>query len=218
MAYQSLDWQQTHKNRTDLTGLLTHLTRRTPEMDAIGVLIRILTERTLQGSRKGFIIGNKDVVCFQESPLYSVAENAINHIEDVESGRVSKVRYDPCGLAFHKSSISQLYMNGQLLPDSGVRPVIYERSDLARQFIDPDQYWRIVDLDIRNLYFNGKITDWTYEREWRLAGSLNFRYETVTVLLRNTYQYQDFLNRLERIDNTIIKQLGGIVILETLLY
>lgn len=219
MAYQATHWRETHKSRTDLTGLLTHLTRRQDEnnLDATGVLIKILNERTLMGSRKGFIIGNRDVVCFQEAPLYSIAENAINHVEEYEANKVTRLRYDACGLVFHKSTISQLYddISGQVIPNSGVRPVIYERSDLARQFLPPDQYWRIVDLDIRDLFWGGNITDWTHEREWRLTGSFKFRYEFVTVLLRNNKQYQDFMTRM---DINIVKQLAGIVILDTLLY
>lgn len=218
MAYQASHWKDTHKNRTDLTGLLTHLTRRQEENDlnAVHVLIKILNDQTLIGSKKGYIVGGREVVCFQEVPLYSVAENAINHVEDYEANKVSRLRYDACGIAIHKSIISQLFTTSQqLIPEAGVRPVIYERTEFAKQFISPDQHWRIVDLDIRNLYLGGSITDWTHEREWRLLGSLTLRYDILTVLLRDTAQYKEFMNK---INPDIVKQLAGIVILETLLY
>ncbi|UTE76758.1 hypothetical protein [Rossellomorea sp. KS-H15a] len=218
MVFQISQWNQTNKNRTDLTGLLTHLTRRQgAEMSATDVLVKILTERQLRGSSKGFIIGGNEVVCFQDIPLYSVAENAINHIEDYESGKTGKLRYDACGISFHKSTISQLYTldSNQRIPDFGARPVIYERSELAKEFIHPSQYWRIVDFDLKELYFNGQVTDWTHEREWRILGSLTFHYNLITVLLRNAEQYREFMLK---IDPAIVKQLGGIVVLDALLY
>ncbi|MYL37357.1 DUF2971 domain-containing protein [Halobacillus litoralis] len=217
MPYESLNWKQTHRNRTDLTGLLTHLTRRQEEygLNSTDVLIKILNERTLRASSKGYIVGNKPVVCFQEVPLYSVAENAILHVEEYESMAVQKLRYDACGLVFHKSEVSQLVMDAKPIPDMGVRPVIYERTELAKQFLPDNEYWRIVDFDIRELIHNGKITDWTHEREWRVPCDILFNYSSITVLLRNTYQYQEFMYK---INHSIVNQLGGIVILEKLLY
>ncbi|WP_409253858.1 hypothetical protein V1502_08155 [Bacillus sp. SCS-153A] len=218
MAYQTFQWNQTNKNRTDLTGLLTHLTRRQePNLNATDVLIKILTERQLLASSRGFIIGGHEVVCFQDIPLYSIAENAINHVEEYEAGEIGRLRYDACGISLHKSTVSQLYTqeNYQIIPDKGARPVIYERSELAKQFVHQDQHWRIVDFDLKDLYHNGPVTDWTHEREWRILGNLTFHYELITVLLRNSAQYREFMSK---IDPTIVKQLGGIVVLDTLLY
>ncbi|HDR7431273.1 hypothetical protein ABWK26_25425 [Bacillus toyonensis] len=46
MAYTPTTWKQTYKERTDLTGFLTHLTRPQPEnnLEATDVLIKILRE------------------------------------------------------------------------------------------------------------------------------------------------------------------------------
>ncbi|TYS46792.1 hypothetical protein [Bacillus infantis] len=73
MAFQAMDWKVIQKTRSDLTGMLTHLTRRQDDknLNAIDVLIKILNEKNLAGSTKGFIIGSQEVVCFQEAPLYS---------------------------------------------------------------------------------------------------------------------------------------------------
>jgi hypothetical protein len=218
MAYQNLHWNQTNKNRTDLTGLLTHLTRRQlPELNETDVLIKILKERQLRASSRGFINGGYKVVCFQEIPLYSVAENAINHVEDFEAEKIGRLRYDACGISFHKSLISQLYstQSGEMIPDAGARPVIYERSELAKNFIHKDQHWRIVDFDLKQLHFDGPITDWTHEREWRILGDISFAYSMITVLLRNAAQFQEFMSK---IDPEIVKQLRGIVVLDTLMY
>ncbi|MCU5395972.1 hypothetical protein CN639_23985 [Bacillus toyonensis] len=88
----------------------------------------------LQGSKEGYIVGEYKVVCFQEAPLYSIAENAINHIEEYErhvqgtTTHFMKLRYYPCGLSLHKESIYQLIdgITGQKISNLGVRPVIYE--------------------------------------------------------------------------------------------
>lgn len=217
MSFQKSHWLVNNKNRTDLTGYLTHLTRPTEEYpDPTDILIKILNERILRGSSKGYIIGGHKVVCFQDIPLYSVAENAINHIEEYERGN-AKLRYYPCGLAFPKESLSYLVdaKTKIPIPNSGVRPVIYEKSDVARNFLPEEQHWRIVDLDISGLNSGGPVTDWTHEREWRLLGDVEFFYNTVTVLLRDGNQFRNFISK---INPNILRELGGIVVLDTLLY
>lgn len=215
MPFQAADWQANNKNRSDLTGYLTHLTRPTNEYpDPTDLLLKILNERKLKGSSKGYIVGKHKVVCFQDMPLYSVAENAINHIEDYEREN-NKLRYYPCGLAFPKASLTTLVNSTTKMSIPGVRPVIYEESGIARSFIREDQHWRIVDFDLSGFYQEENLTDWTHEREWRLLGDLEFFYGGVTVLLRDGKQFQNFISK---INPNILRQLGGIVCLDTLLY
>lgn len=222
MVYNPAAWKQTYKNRTDLTGFLTHLTRPQPQnnLGATDVLIKILNERMLQGSKEGYIVGENRVVCFQEAPLYSIAENAINHIEEYERHVQStttpfmKLRYYPCGLSFHKDTIYQLLDGtGQKIPNLGVRPVIYEETSIAKSFLPESEYWRIVDFELDR---EKGITDWTHEREWRIkTDGFIFHYPNTTVLLRDSNQYHEFMNR---IDPDVVKQLAGIVCLDKLLY
>ncbi|MDT3498298.1 DUF2971 domain-containing protein [Bacillus toyonensis] len=223
MAYTPTTWKQTYKERTDLTGFLTHLTRPQPEnnLEATDVLIKILREGTLQGSTKGYIVGNEKVICFQEAPIYSIAENAINHIEEYEryvqstTNPYMKLRYYPCGLSLPKQVLYQLVdsVTRQVIPNIGVRPVIYEKTEIAKGFLPENEYWRIVDFELTG--GNG-ITDWTHEREWRIkANYFKFPYGIVTVILRDSNQYQEFMSKIEP---DIVKQLAGIVCLDKLLY
>lgn len=219
VAYSPTAWRKTNKDRTDLTGFLTHLTR--PQLQnnlgATDVLIKILRERILLGSTEGYIVGKDKVVCFQEAPLYSIAENAINHIEEYEkkANPFAKLRYYPCGLSFPKEVMYQLFDGNTMdpIPNLGVRPVIYEKTEIAKQFLTENEYWRIVDFEL----IGGEgVTDWTFEREWRIkTDSFTLHYSNTTVLLRDSNQYQEFMNKIEP---DIVKQLAGIVCLDKLLY
>lgn len=77
-----------------------------------------------------------------------------------------------------------------------------------------NEHWRIVDFDLSGFYQGTNLTDWTNER-WRLLGDLEFFYGGVTVLLRDEKQFQNFISKIN--PNTL-RQLGGIVCLDTLLY
>ncbi|MFU1903147.1 DUF2971 domain-containing protein [Bacillus thuringiensis] len=220
MVYNPTAWNQTHKSRTDLTSFLTHLTRPQFEsnLNETDVLIKILREATLLGSTAGYIVGQQKVVCFQEAPLYSVAENAINHIEEHEKDPSIRLRYYPCGVTFPKHYLYQFGdNNGNAVPNLGVRPVIYEKTDVAKSFLPPSQHWRIVDLELHSMiYPNSNITDWMHEREWRVCtDAIHFHYAMTTVLLRDSNQYREFMNKIEP---DIVKQLAGIVCLDKLLY
>lgn len=209
------------KNRSDMSLYLTHLTRRKGEdFSAVDVLLNILISNRpdfgfFKASKDGFINGSP-VVCFQESNLYGIAQNAINHFEDWSSGKEKRLRYEPCGISLPKSSLYTLVDSINANPTGfGARPVIYERTEIAKQFLRPDQHWRIVNL---NLY-SDQLIDWTFEREWRVNTDFYFYLNTATILLYNTTQYQEFVNKLQtrgRID--ILTKLTGIVVLDRLIY
>lgn len=220
MSFTHSAWMGTTKNRLDMTNLLTHLTRPLPQLNlsATDVLIRILKERTLIGSttESGFIIGHRRAICFQDAPLYSIAQNSVNYIEDYEREPKGKLRYYPCGLAFPKNSLFTLYSNIDGSPLPGARPVIYEKKEIAKTLLHPNEHWRIVSMDLGNGQTDNGIINWTHEREWRIPiDNLGFHYNSVYVLLRNQLQYQEFISK---IDMEIVKQLAGIICLEPLLY
>lgn len=220
MEFTHTAWMETTKNRLDMTNLLTHLTRPLPQFNltATDVLIKILRERTLIGSttESGFIIGNRRAVCFQDAPLYSIAQNSINYIEEYEREPKGKLRYYPCGLAFPKNSLYTLYSNFDETVIPGARPVIYEKKEVAKTMLPPHEYWRIVSLDLGSGQSDYGIINWTQEREWRIpVDSFGFHYNSVYVLLRNQLQYQEFISKIEI---EIVKQLAGIICLEPLLY
>ncbi len=62
--------------RTDFTSRVTHLTCRTEGRSAFDNLIKIFEGKQLKRSitDSGFIVGDRPAVCFQDVPLFSIAE------------------------------------------------------------------------------------------------------------------------------------------------
>ena len=93
--------------------------------DAFETLWKILQEKTLKASgNEGFIVGDKKAVCFQEVPLYAIAENLI--FEDALEG---KNRYSHFGLRFNKIRMFKL----------GARPVIYGKTEELKRMLEDFQ-------------------------------------------------------------------------------
>lgn len=80
-------WRERISNRSDLAARITHLTRGDTDDEAFDKLWKILLEKNIIGSgTEGYIVGDKKAVCFQEVPLYSIAENLI--FEDALGGKI----------------------------------------------------------------------------------------------------------------------------------
>ena len=175
---------------------------------AIDILIKILKERTIQGSTtsSGFICGDIPAVCLQEAPLYSLAQNLYTEQEYRAVNTGAKIRYMPIGLMFPKNYICEL----------GGRPVIYDKTEIAKQFLSLDQHWRIVNF---NLEDQENIIDWTHEREWRIPNQLQFDLDKVTVLLSRDRTYQLFIEECRKISEIdIVSSIRGIVNLGAVFY
>jgi hypothetical protein len=93
----------------------------------------------------------------------------------------------------------------------GGRPVIYERLDVARKFISEDELWRVVSFDLSN---KESIIDWTHEREWRVKGDFEFDLEFAYILLTKHSSYNSFINK---VNEDILKNIGGIIVLDPIL-
>lgn len=127
----NVEWKHRIARRSDMSSGLVHLTRPCGEMKAYDILLKILQERTLVGSKnttvdgqeRGFICGNDPVVCFQNVPLLSIVENVNYERELCESGKNKTERYKPVGLQFDKRYIYR----------HGGRPVIYEKTIIAQK-------------------------------------------------------------------------------------
>ncbi|GAB6154734.1 hypothetical protein JCM17380_34840 [Desulfosporosinus burensis] len=182
-AFDYGDWQDRISKRIDITGMVTHLTKPSEgsltSMDeseinlrAVDTLIKILKEKKIQGSNKekGFINGDIPAVCFQEVPFFGLVQN-VEFEKERRSKGSSKIRYCGVGLSFNKFNVFE---------NCG-RPVIYEETERAKQILPENQYWRIVNLELH--VGVSKIVDWTHEREWRLPGDFNFRYDLTHVVL-----------------------------------
>lgn len=145
--------------------------------DEFEVLKNIIREGGLRASlsyRNGraTVYGNTPVVCFTEMPL-------INFLQYVKK-RNRRTRFTEYGIALLKNEV---YKNGG-------RPVIsglsvgneFEYLDSSKRIIKPEilpfsEQYRYVKLDI--------YTDWTHEREWRIACDSNQNILTVLDDYRN---------------------------------
>lgn len=212
MAYEEENWLNRASTRTDMTTMITHLTKKTNDHSAIEILMNILHERTIKGSDPGsssYIVGKNKAVCFQESPLLSIAENILYEqryeellrLQNINTNNL-KVRYQGVGIAFNK----------MLVYSKGGRPVFYESTDIAKTILPPDEYWRIVNF---NLNDSNNIIDWTHEREWRVKGDFEFELEQVTLIISNKNRYKKLL---EMDKYGYLEQVRGIVCLEPILF
>jgi len=214
MSFTFSDWKERIVNRSDITGMLTHLTRpsaidfddneETINRKSVDNLIRILSSKCLNGSTtsSGFIIGCRPAVCFQDAPLYGIAQNVVNEQRYRQSGNRRKIRYTGNGLLF-----SKFYVYGK-----GGRPVIYDSKIEAKKYMDKDNYWRIVNFV---LSVEDQVTiDWTHEREWRVPDCFEFKYDFTHVLVNDKESYDYFIKNCSE---EILRELHGITILKSLL-
>ena len=201
MKYDRKKWIERIRNRTDISSYLFHLTKAHGGKGAMQNLIQIITDKTINGSTNaGFIAGKDSATCFQEVPLYSLCQNTY-HEQIFRKELGGKIRYNAIGLGFAKPYVYS----------KGGRPVIYERLETAKKFIDEDEWWRIVSFDLSD---EDKIVDWTHEREWRVKGNFDFKLSEAYVLLTHSEQYKRFI---KDVSHDVIKGLGGIVVLDPVL-
>ena len=211
MAYTFDKWSRRVKYRSDLSGHLYHLTKKVTDkegktiMTATEVLIKIIKERKLIGSstEKGFIVGERKAVCFQDTPIYSLTQNIV-HENAFREELGGKVRYVSVGLAFSKPYIF----------NHGGRPVFYESTEKGKRILQDTDWWRIVDFDLSD---KNNIVDWTHEREWRIPveESFDFDLSKATIVVPNQASYVKLLEGLPLED---IKSVLGIVQTSLLIY
>ena len=72
--------------------------------------------------------------------------------------RRNRRRYEPFGIAVDKRYAFTM----------GARPVIYLPWREAEKILAPEERWRVVSLEIDK----DPPVDWSFEREWRIAGNL----------------------------------------------
>ena len=206
------NWGKRISRRSDISMGLVHLTKENETLNAFQVLMKILQEQKLigsinqvvNGSPQGFICGNDPVVCFQDVPLFSVSENILLEQQIRQETKSPKIRYSDFGLRFDKRYIFE----------KGGRPVIYEKTETAKGFLPPEEYWRIVRLDLDN---SDNIVDWTHEREWRIKGDFNFELNQVEILLSNQDSVKKFYTYCEKENMLhIFKEVKGIITLKSL--
>ena len=72
--------------------------------------------------------------------------------------------------------------------------------------------WRVVSLDLSN---PKNFIDWTHEREWRVKGDVEFKLQSIYVILADHSMYREFIMKVEQ---EIISEIRGIIVLENILY
>jgi len=201
MAYTKQIWKKRHRNRSDISTYITHLTKEAGESDVYQVLKKILTEQKIVGSNKnGFIIGGIRAVCFQDIPLYGVCQNTFHEqMNRIELG--GTLRYRPIGLTFEK----------EYLFNKGARPVLYERKNVAKQILPEAEWWRIVNYDLSN---EDSIIDWTHEREWRMKGDFEFELNQAIIIMPHGMNYNKIR---EKFGDEILNNIKGVTILDPIL-
>ena len=198
-------WIEHICRRSDFTSRITHLTRRTNDKSAFEVLCKILDEKTILGSGSGgYIRQNKKAVCFQDVPLYSLAEN-VKYEDEYSSKNCTETekinfRYEAFGLRFNKGLMFQ----------KGARPVIYGSKNELDNLPKTEQ-WRCVQLDLSD---SNNIIDWTHEREWRIEGDFNFEYNEIEVIVGCKKYYQKFIDYYS--GKQLLNEINGIIVLNSL--
>lgn len=167
--------------------------------------MKILEEKILLGSNKGFICGFDNVVCFQDVPLQSISEN-IYYEQKLHKEKTTPIEYSAFGLRFEKDDIFK----------AGGRPVIYEKSTKATNFLPKSEYWRIVSFDLST---NDNIIDWTHERKWRIKGDFHFEWNQVEVLLSGETSFNKFYNYCKEHGlEDMLNEINGIIKLKSIVF
>lgn len=201
------NWRKRFKYRVDLSSRVTHLTKGETAEEAFRNLINILEERRIRGSKtsSGFICGKTPAVCLQEAPLTAIAEN-LQYEEKLRKEENHKVRYLGFGIRFQKNFIYK--KNG--------RPVVYDETNRAKEYLPENEWWRIVKLDLSN---KEHIIDWTHEREWRVPGELCFEYSQCEIIVPNSKYYKKFVKYcLDKNREDILLKIRGIVVIASVYF
>lgn len=202
------DWRKRFKNRVDLSSRVTHLTKGDTDDEAFENLISILEEKCIRASKIGsnFINGDIPAVCLQEAPLIAIAENLQYEEKLREEDEKQRIRYLGFGIRFHKDFIYQ--NNG--------RPVIYDDTNQAKEYLHKSDWWRIVRLDLSD---ENHMIDWTHEREWRVPGDLLFDYSQCEIIVPSPVYYHKFVEYcLKNNREEILLEIQGIVVMASVYY
>ena len=210
MAYNFTKWKSRMSDRQDLSSSLVHLTRAATvggrELTPVDVLLKILRERTITGSTtdSGFIRGVRRAVCFQDAPLFSIAQN-LKFEKELRQTATTRKRYSGCGLIFSKYYLFQ----------NGCKPVIYDKVEDGEQYLSDNELYRLVKFDISN---TDQFIDWTHEREWRMPDNFEFRIDWSGIVLETKEDYREFIQKSLLEENEgILESVCGIIVLDALL-
>lgn len=153
--------------------MLAHFTRASPTASAFDNLTAILRDGLIRGSTK-MIRGKRPVVCFCDAPISELRRLLV---------RDNRRRYEPFGLAVDR----------RYAFSAGARPVMYLPAVEAERLVAADELWRVVVLD----FDREPPVDWSYEREWRLAGDLRLPAHGLVALVENWKDADELYDRFK---------------------
>jgi hypothetical protein len=159
--------------KLESSGMLSHFTRASRAGDAVDNLEAILREGVIRGSTR-MVRGGRPVVCLFGGPLEELKQILVDG---------NRRRYQPFGIAFDKRYAFKL----------GARPVLYMPWAEAKGMLPEEELWRVVAIDLTR---NPPI-DWSFEREWRLAGDLSLPARGAVALVRTWGDADDLYARFD---------------------
>ena len=198
-------WRERITHRNDITSRITHLTNGQTADEAFENLLSMLTNKKINGGH-GFINGDDAVVCLQEAPLNSISENLLYERMLRDANGTDHYRYRAFGLRFAKMFVYR----------KGGRPVIYGKASELRKILPKNEWWRIVDLQLES---KDNIIDWSHEREWRIKGDLEFKYNQTEVIVPSRTYYKKFVQYcLEKNRQDMLLEINGIITLDSIYF
>ncbi len=211
MGYNFESWKNRIAERSDLTTKLIHLTKPSTidgkKKTSLENLQNIITTRQIfpSNTSSGFINGSRGAVCFQDAPLYAACQNTYFEQKVRKETKSKKIRYIPIGIMFDKSYVFK----------KGGRPVIYEETKVAKNFLPETEWWRIVNFDLSD---EDKIIDWTHEREWRCPDQFKFSLNQVSLIFVKSSDYRKFVHWDNEQKIPILHKIRGITVMSDLLF
>jgi hypothetical protein len=153
--------------------MLTHFTRASGSRDALDNLVTILREGVIRSSSR-MVRRGRGVVCLFDAPLGELSTL-------LERG--NRRRYEPFGIAVDKRYAFRM----------GARPVIYMPWREAERILAADELWRVVVMDMSRT----PGVDWSFEREWRIAGDLPIPPRKGVVLVQSWRDADEIYERFD---------------------
>jgi hypothetical protein len=153
--------------------MLTHFTRASRAGNAFDNLLTILDQRAVRAASR-MVRGRQPVVCLFDA--------ALGELRSLLSRR-NRRRYEPFGIAVNKRYAFKM----------GARPVIYLPWAEAQKVVACEELWRVVTIDMERT----PPIDWSFEREWRLAGDFPLEPRQVVALVDNWRDVDEVFARFD---------------------
>jgi len=153
--------------------MLTHFTRAAGSASAIDNLDAILRTGMIRGATR-LIRGKRPVVCLFDATLGELGHLLV---------RSNRRRYEPFGVALDKRYAFAM----------GARPVLYMPWREARLILAEEEWWRVAAIDLDR---NPPI-DWSFEREWRVAGDLPLPARAAVALVESWRDADELYDRFD---------------------